>query len=150
MDRRKDVVLKADIEEVGGVGHLALHFVIDDALEEEGGGGVGEVLGTDTPTFLLEVGFLEKRTQGGIEIDGAQVLVVNGIRGGEGVGGVVAGGEGIHVVPAGGGISGGEFLETYNISIWDIRETSIQHFEERVSHRVPITNNQRHPHGIAS
>lgn len=103
MDRRKDVVLEADVEEVGGIGHLTLHFVIDDALEEEGGGGVGEVLGTDTPTLLLEVRFLEKRTQGGIEIDGAQVLVVNGIRGGEGVGGVVAGGEGIHVVPAGGG-----------------------------------------------
>lgn len=115
------MVLEADIEEVGGVGHLALHFIIDNALEEEGGGGIGKVLGTDTPTLLLEVRFLEKRTQGGIEIDGAQVLVVNGVRGGEGVGGVVAGGEGIHVVPAGGSV-GGSFWRRIYINLGHTRD----------------------------
>lgn len=143
------MVLEADIEEVGGVGHLALHFIIDDALEEEGGGSVGEVLGTDTPTLLLKVGFLEKRTQGGIEIDGAQVLVVNGVRGGEGVGGVVAGGEGIHVVPAGGSV-GGSFWRhiIYQSGTYERLRFSILKNGSRTGYLSPTISAT--PHGIVS
>lgn len=116
MDGREDVVLEANVEEVGGVGHLALHFVIDNTLKEEGGGGVGKVLRAHTPALLLEVGLLEERTEGGIEVNGAQVLVINRVRGGEGVGGVVTGGEGVHVVPVGGSVRGsvwGEYINIY-------------------------------------
>lgn len=104
VDRREDVVLETDVEEVRGVGHLALHFVVDDTFEEEGGGDIGEVFWAHAPAFLLEVGFLQERTEGGVEVDGAQVLVVNWVCGGEGVGSVVAGGEGVHVVPERGGV----------------------------------------------
>lgn len=112
VDRREDVVLETNIEEVGGVGHLALHFIVDDALEEEGGGDIGEVFGAHAPAFLLEVRFLQERTEGGVEVDGAQVLVVNWICGGEGVSSVVVGGEGVHVVPGKRGceVSTGEYI----------------------------------------
>ena len=104
-----DAFLEADVVEVHGIAHLALHLVVDNTLEDQiilaalvllaRAFRLGKrVLGTDAPAFLYEIRVFEEGVQGRIQIDAHQITEILGVCGSKRVHGVVGGGEGVHEV----------------------------------------------------